>query len=79
MSNSRKTRNPIHPVLLGKGTYAIYQAPDGDGVIAYRPDGEEQDQHQVIPAKVWKVILAAMRGETTKMGPAELLKLFMGS
>ena len=77
MSNTRKSKP--QPELLGKGSYAIYQARNGDGVIAYRPDGEDKDSHQVVPAKFWSLMMKMLRGEVTEMNPMALMKLIMGS
>ena len=81
MSNARKTKpSPVTPApqLLGKGNYSIYQAPNGDGVISYRPEGEDKDSHQVIPKGVWSIIMSALRGEQIDMNPMTLMKMFMG-
>jgi len=75
MSNAKKAKP--QPELLSKGNYAIFQAPNGDGVIAYRPEGEEKDSHQVVPAKFWTVFMAMLRGETEGMNPVSLMKLMM--
>ena len=75
MSN-RKTADP--PTLLSRGRYAIYQAPNGDGVISYRPDGEEADSRQVIPSKFWNVVVKVLRGEMTDVNPMTLLKMLAG-
>lgn len=75
MSNKRKSHP--QPELLGKGSYAIYQATNGDGVIAYRPDGEEKDSHQVVPAKFWSLLMKMLRGEMQDMNPVALMKLMM--
>ena len=77
MSN-RKTAKAAPPVLLSKGQYAIYEAPNGDGVISYRPDGEEADSHQVIPSKFWTVVTKVLRGEMTDVNPMVLLKMLAG-
>jgi hypothetical protein len=76
MSNTRKSKP--QPELLGKGQYAIYQAPNGDGVIAYRPEGEEKDSHQVVPARFWSVMMKMLRGEITEMNPMALAKMMIG-
>ena len=81
-----KTKNPvIHPAgskrpeVLGRGRYAIYQDPSGDGIISYRPEGQDADSHQVVPARIWAVILGALRGEITDMNPMTVMKLLMGA
>jgi len=66
------------PTLLSRGRYAIYQAPNGDGVVTYRPDGEEADSHQVIPSRFWGVITKVLRGEITDANPMTLLKMLAG-
>jgi hypothetical protein len=80
MSNSKKVKPAAEgaPVALGKGRYAIFQNSNGDGVIAYRPEGEKEDSHQVIPAGIWKIILSALRGEAVDVNPMTLMKMLMG-
>ena len=85
MSNTRKTRQSADdsqtaaakPKLLGKGHYAIFEAPNGDGVVAFRPEGEDKDSHQVVPAKFWSLALKMLRGETQDLNPMELMKMMM--
>lgn len=86
MSNARKTKPaadapapaPAAPVKLGAGRYSIYQTPDGDGVISYRPDGQEADQHQVVPARFWSVLMGIVSGQIKDLGPMEMFKMLMG-
>ena len=66
------------PEVLGRGRYAIYQSPNGDGVISYRPDGEDTDQHQVVPARFWSVLMGILSGEVKDMNPMALMKMLMG-
>jgi hypothetical protein len=75
MSNTRKVKPQSQ--LLSKGNYAIFQAPNGDGVIAYRPDGEEKDSHQVVPAKFWSICMKMLRGDTEGITPMSLMKLMI--
>lgn len=75
MSNTRK---PKGPVPIAKGRYAIFQTPEGDGVITYRPDGDEEDQHQVIPGGIFSMLLKAARGEKVDVNPMNLMKMLMG-
>ena len=76
MSNTKKASKP-QPQKLGSGKYAIFQTPEGDGVISYRPDGEEQDSHQVVPAKFWSMLMKILSGEMTSLNPMELMKMLM--
>ena len=82
MSNARKTKEApaekTQPELLGKGRYAIYQTPDGNGVISYRPDGADADAHQVVPAKFWAVLMGILSGEVKDMNPVSLMKMLIG-
>lgn len=79
MSNTKKLKAAKpDPVALGKGRYAIYQTPEGDGVITYRPDGEDHDSHQVIPAKFWGVLMGILNGEIKNLSPVELIKMLTG-
>jgi hypothetical protein len=77
MSN-RKLAKHAPPELLSRGRYAIYEAPNGDGVITYRPDGEENDSHQVIPSKFWGLVMKVLRGEMSDVNPVALLKMLAG-
>ena len=70
---------PKSPEVLGRGRYAIYQDPSGDGIISYRPEGADADSHQVVPARIWTVILGVLRGEITDMNPMTVMKLLMGA
>ena len=65
------------PEILGKGKYAIYQTPEGDGVISYRPEGDEEDQHQVIPARFWSILMKILSGEITDLNPMSVMKMLM--
>ena len=76
MSNRKTKAAP--PTLLSKGRYAIYEAPNGDGVISYRPDGGETDSRQVIPAKFWTIVVKVLRGEMTDVNPMMMLKMLAG-
>ena len=76
MSNAKKASKP-QPQKLGSGKYAIFQTPEGDGVISYRPDGEEQDSHQVVPAKFWSMLMKILSGEMTDLNPMTLMKMLM--
>ena len=80
MSNTRKLKTPPggEPVQLGRGQYAIYQTPEGDGVISFRPDGQDHDQHQVVPARFWRVLLGILSGEIKDINPAAMVKMMMG-
>lgn len=81
MSNARKPR-PAGPagakVLISRGRYAIYQTPGGDGVLSYRPDGEDADLHQVVPARFWSVLLGILSGEVKDLSPVQMIKMVMG-
>lgn len=80
MSKAKPAEAPekATPELLGKGRYSIYQTPGGDGVISYRPDGQEQDSHQVVPAKFWGVLMGILSGEVKDLNPVSLMKMLMG-
>lgn len=78
MSNTRKTKPPKpQPVKLGSGRYAIYQTPEGDGVISYRPDDQEQDSHQVVPARFWSLLMKILAGDLQNVNPMELMRMLM--
>jgi hypothetical protein len=59
-----------------KGTFAIYELPDGGRMLAYRPEGEEKANQIVIPAPLVKMMEAQQRGE--RVNPMQLLKTMMG-
>ena len=67
------------PEVLGRGRYAIYQDPSGDGIISYRPEGQDADNHQVVPARIWSLILGALRGEITDASPMTIMRMMMGA
>lgn len=77
MSNTRKLKKPS-PTLIAKGSYAIYESPSGEGVVAYRPEGAETDSHQVIPRNIWQIVQRLLRGETIDANPVSLMKMMMG-
>lgn len=72
-----KAPAPAKPVLLSKGRYAIYHATNGDGVISYRPDGQDADHKQVIPARFWSVLTGILNGEVTDLNPVTVMKMIM--
>jgi hypothetical protein len=83
MSNTRKrtaarAAEKAKPELLGQGRYAIYQTPEGDGVVTYRPDGVEEDQHQVVPARFWAMLMKILSGEMSDINPMVIMKMLMG-
>lgn len=78
MSNAKKAKSAGAPVKLGAGRYTIYQTPEGDGVISYRPEGEDKDSHQVIPSGVWSILMKAIRGEAVDVNPMSIMKMLMG-
>ena len=66
------------PRLLGQGRYAIYQTPEGDGVVVYRADGTDADEQQVVPAKFWALLMGILSGEMKNLNPMDLMKALMG-
>ena len=66
------------PLLLGQGRYAIYQTPEGDGVVVYRADGTDADEQQVVPAKFWALLMGILSGELKNLNPMDLMKALMG-
>lgn len=78
MSNTRKIQPPSKPTVISRGRYSIYDTPEGNGVIVFRPDGEKEDQSQVIPSGIWQFILKALRGEAVDLNPMSIVKLMMG-
>jgi hypothetical protein len=66
------------PQLLGRGRYAIYQTPEGDGVVVYRADGTSTDESQVVPARFWAMLMKILSGEISSLSPVELMKTLMG-
>lgn len=65
-----------HPDPVIKGTFALYELPDGGRMLAYRPDGMDDTKHFVIPSAVMKLVSAAQNGE--KINPMKLLQVMMG-
>ena len=82
MSNSRKVisngQKASRPEPVGQGRYALYTTSKGEGVLSYRPDGCEEDYHQLIPAILWGILLKGMRGEEVDANPITLIKAMMG-
>jgi hypothetical protein len=68
------------PEPLGKGVYAIYELADGSGLLSYRPDGLDEDQHQVIPAHAWRILRKVMEGgDMPDIGnPVAMARTLMG-
>lgn len=64
------------PVPMLRGTFALYDLPDGGRLIAYRVDGEEESQHIPIPAVLMRMWEAQARGE--KITPMQMMKAVMG-
>lgn len=69
---------PDNSKLISMGRYAIYETADGEGVVAYRPDGQETDNHQVVPAKFWSLVLKMISGEIKNMSPLSMMKVLTG-
>lgn len=63
--SARKTevKEPDAPELLSRGQYSLYSTADGGAHLSYRPDGQDEDSHQPIPAGIWGLLGKAMRGE----------------
>jgi hypothetical protein len=64
------------PAPMMKGTFAIYETPDGGRMLAYRPEGEENTNRIMIPAPMIRMIEAQQRGE--KVNPLSMFKSMMG-
>lgn len=69
-------KETVPPELLSRGQYSLYSTADGGAHLAYRPDGQDEDSHQPIPASVWQLLGKAMRGE--KVSFTMLLKSLTG-
>jgi hypothetical protein len=63
------------PELLSRGRYSLYRPTDGGFHLAYRPEGAEEDQHMVIPAKIVRLAEAAAAGGG---GPLAMLRGLIG-
>lgn len=59
-----------------RGTFALYELPDGGRLLAYRPDGQDEANRVIIPAAIIRMIEAQSRGE--KINPLSMMKSFMG-
>ena len=64
------------PAPLARGTYAIYETPTGDRVLAYRPEGEEQSGQFVIPGAAIRILERIQSGEELK--PLDIVRAMMG-
>ena len=81
MSKTKTKAPPAEgkPLLLGQGRYAIYQTPEGDGVVVYRADGSDADEQQVVPAKFWTLLMGILSGTLKDLSPMDLMKALMGA
>ena len=66
------------PGAIWRGKIAVFETPDGGAVLAYRAEGDTADAHHPIPAAMWSVMGAALRGEPVDLNPLKLMKLLMG-
>lgn len=62
-----ETSAPPEPMM--KGRFCLYETPDGGFLLAYRLDGEDQDQQVHIPGFAVKMAKAQMgaKGKFGKM------------
>ena len=67
------------PEVISKGRYAIHQTPEGEGVITYLPDGEEEASHHVVPKGIWTMMMKMLHGEQVDLNPMSLMKLLLMS
>lgn len=56
-----------------KGIYSVYKTTEDGLHIAFRPDGEAEDQHLEIPGTMMKMLIAASEGK----GPLGMLRGMM--
>lgn len=63
------------PTPFMKGTFSLYELPDGGRMLAYREEDSEETQRFVIPAALMKLVEAQQRGE--KINPMQLIKTMM--
>ena len=59
-----------------RGKFALFDTADGGLHIAYRPEGDEEDQHFEIPGHVLKVAKMLSEGKLTN--PMEMLRMMRG-
>lgn len=68
---------PPGPAVVSEGRYTVFETSSGGRHIAYRPDGDEEDQHLDIPAAIVSIARGVMEGgEPPSMGT--LMRLFRG-
>lgn len=65
---------PPTPIL--KGTFAIYELPDGGRILAYRPEGEEESQQIHVPAFMMRMIEQVQAGGEMP-NPMQLMRAMM--
>jgi hypothetical protein len=64
------------PTPLMRGRFALYEN-DGGAILVYRQDDDPADNHQVIPAVIWKLMKSAAAGE--KVNPMSIVKAMVSS
>lgn len=64
------------PEPFMKGTFAIYELPDGGRMLAYRETDSDKNNQIVIPSALVRLMEAQSRGE--KINPMQLIKGMMG-
>jgi len=69
-------RDAAIPAPTMKGTFAIYELPDGGRMLAYRPEGQEKTNQVIIPAPMIRMIESMQRGEN--VNPLSIIKGMMG-
>lgn len=58
-----------------RGKFALFDTPDGGLHVAYRPDGQDTDQHFQVPGHILKMAKLLSEG---KINPIEMLKQLRG-
>lgn len=64
------------PEPFMKGTFAVYELPDGGRMLAYREYDDEKTNQIVIPSPMVRLMEAQQRGD--KINPMHILKSMMG-
>lgn len=59
-----------------KGTFSIYELPDGGRMLAYREENSDDTKQIVIPSALVRMMEAQQRGD--KISPMQFLKTMMG-
>lgn len=65
------------PAPWWRGNVSIFETPGGGAVIAWRGTEDHEDGHHPVPAEIWGLISASLRGETLDLSPVQLARMLI--